>query len=288
MSNTNPPIKPATSIYFRYKKPTQPSISDTKSITIQNKTIIQKSHPSTYFCTIGFYPGGYCGIQQRENEADKIFIFSLWNDGNNNVELVDKNEHAVSQKFGNEGIGLKTTMFFDWFINEPIETRIEIWKSIELPNCTWHVSCWFRRVRSEPENLHSVNNSESRNPWIFIAEYKRNGKTLLSDEGLFSFIEDYQRSIDGSQGHQYQRKALFGQMTWNDQKVTEFRFTKVEDSKTLDFYAKEKCFATTFCCPENMALMSTGGRVEVVEKECLELKERGSLYKVNGSKINFW
>ena len=235
---------PATSVHFNYDKPANVE-SNSKDWNIKQKIIVEASSENTYFMTIGFSPGGYSGIQQRPN--DKIAIFSLWNDRTNDAELVETGKKATTQEFGGEGTGLKTTMPFNWKIGNPVEFWMRGWLEEGTKN-TWHVACWVRQQKKNGKN----------GKWLFIAEYKRTGKQILNDWGYYSFVEDWDRSWN-AKGHKKQRKAAYGQATWNDEKVTGYRFNKVDNPNTLDYAAHWKTWAEESSGEDEMAKLSTGG-----------------------------
>ena len=238
---------PATSVHFYYDKPEQVE-TNSKNWNITQKIIVEASSQNTYFMTIGFSPGGYSGIQERPNS--KFAIFSLWNDKTNSAELVSTGKTAKTKKFGGEGTGLKTIMKFNWKIGVPVEFRVEGWLEENTEN-TWHVACWVRK---------QTENSDTWSEWIFMAEYKRIGRQILKDWGYYSFIEDWDRKV-GSTGHKIQRKAAFGQSTWNGEKITRFKFKKTDNPKTLDYLARWKAFAEGSPADDGMAKLSTGGDI---------------------------
>ena len=51
--------------------------------------VVGRSCPSTYFCVVGWGPGGYSGIQQVDQQR-RVAIFSMWNSGEHKVEFVEK------------------------------------------------------------------------------------------------------------------------------------------------------------------------------------------------------
>ena len=107
--------KPATSVHLWYTMP-QFSAGEVKNAEFHNEVKVEQSAKYTYFSVIQFN-GGYCGIQQREN--DKIAIFSLWNDdmGKHDAELVSKHQRAMVEPFGGEGRGLKRICPFPWEVS---------------------------------------------------------------------------------------------------------------------------------------------------------------------------
>ena len=72
-------------------------------------------------------------------------------------------------------------------------------------------------------------------------------------------MEDWDRSLN-ARGHEKQRKAAYGPATWNGEKVTGYRFNKIDNPNTLDYAAHPKTWAEGRGPSEDeMAKLSTGG-----------------------------
>ena len=106
--------KPATSCHLRYG-PNLPDYSPEadQSWKLEATVQVERSADHTYFMVVGFYPGGYCGIQQKENN-ERVAIFSLWNKGSYSVESVGAGPGVQVSEFGGEGTGIKTMRDCDW------------------------------------------------------------------------------------------------------------------------------------------------------------------------------
>ena len=106
--------KPATSCHLRYG-PNLPDYSPeaNQSWKLEATVQVERSADHTYFMVVGFYPGGYCGIQQKENN-ERVAIFSLWNKGSYSVESVGAGPGVQVSEFGGEGTGIKTMRDCDW------------------------------------------------------------------------------------------------------------------------------------------------------------------------------
>ncbi len=111
--------KPATSCHLRYRG-LAPSSSDLSSEwALECAVTVEESADCTYFCVVGWSPGGYSGIQQVD-EKRRVAIFSMWDDREaeeeegGSVQEVEKGEGVTVTAFGGEGTGLKSMRDLDW------------------------------------------------------------------------------------------------------------------------------------------------------------------------------
>ena len=54
--------------------------------TLQCTVCVQDTADSTYFCVVGWGPGGYSGIKQVDSDT-RLAIFSMWNDEEMHLEV---------------------------------------------------------------------------------------------------------------------------------------------------------------------------------------------------------
>ena len=119
--------QPATSCHLRYGPELPDWINSATEWKLECTVKVEKSTSCTYFMVCGFN-AGYCGIQDLPGGERKA-IFSIWNSGPINVELVEANPKAEVSKFGGEGTGIKTMMTFPWREGDLITFQIEAYKS---------------------------------------------------------------------------------------------------------------------------------------------------------------
>ena len=82
---------------------------------------VKDSAASTYFCAVGWSPGGYSGIQQIDAEGrERVAIFSMWNKGGDSVELASQGDGVEVTDFGGEGTGLKSMKPLPWLEDEEV------------------------------------------------------------------------------------------------------------------------------------------------------------------------
>ena len=77
---------------------------------------VEKSGICTYFMTVEFRPGGYCGIQEFYRSIKAIF--SVKNHGNVDVELVEANPEAG-------GTVIKTELDTPWKEGTSVTFKVE-------------------------------------------------------------------------------------------------------------------------------------------------------------------
>ena len=205
---TEDPALPATSCHLRYSLP--PSVSSCSDWELSCTVTVTSSSPSTYFCVVGWGPAGYSGIQQV-TDTRRVAIFSMWNEGSHRVELVGQGEGVEIDDFGGkddlqilspslteeclmvgEGTGLKSMKDVDWRENERVTVRV----SGVRDGPGWICSC------------HYILRGQEH----FMASFRRTGPRPLSEEGFYSFVEDWDR-CPGAQGHLTCRRALFQDQT---------------------------------------------------------------------------
>ena len=130
ISSTLP--QPATSCHLRYGPELPDWINSATEWKLECTVKVEKSTSCTYFMVCGFN-AGYCGIQDLPGGERKA-IFSIWNSGPINVELVEANSKAEVSKFGGEGTGIKTMMAFPWREGDFITFQVEAYKSQRYAN----------------------------------------------------------------------------------------------------------------------------------------------------------
>ena len=214
--------KPATSCHMTYI-PKLESVSDCTSWTLTNEVTVRKSANCTYFCVVGWSPGGYSGIQQI-SESEKVVIYSMWNDGNNLVTCDETGKGVTVTDFGGEGTGLKSMTEIDWTPGETI--AFKIFGKLDTGG-NWKVSGWFKRPGTD---------------WSLMATFSRPGSNPLNPKsGFYSFVEDWDRSSD-AKGYKSKRSAVFSRpkLEWEscETEISDAKFTKVESG--LDAYAANK------------------------------------------------
>ena len=204
--------KPATSCHLTFG----PHLNITKELyekmmkrhgwTLRNTVRVKEVTNSTYFCVVGWGPGGYSGIQQI-NDDHRVAIFSMWNDSteiNSKVECLSYGDEVEVEPFGGEGCGMKSMKDFWWNLGEEI-TFIVKGNYVESDGRNpgaWSCSCFY--TRSSEDN--SINH--------FMATYRRQGEICpLSDSGFYSFVEDWDRSST-AEGFRLRRCAVFTNPTF--------------------------------------------------------------------------
>ena len=68
-------VKPATSCHLQYEP--IPSEGLTDEWTLENSVRVTTSTKCTYFCVVGFGPGGYAGIQHVSDTHKVSFLTTL-------------------------------------------------------------------------------------------------------------------------------------------------------------------------------------------------------------------
>ncbi len=245
--------KPACSCHLRYGLVSPDELLGSREWRLECTVCVEESADCTYFCVVGWGPGGYSGLQQLSG-GKRMAIFSMWDDGKGNgVEAIERGDDVVVSGFDGEGTGLKTMAELDWkegqmitFVVEGRQVPVE-----EAERETWEVSCV---VITENEKL-------------FLAKYRRrSSQRPLNECGFYSFVEDWDRR-DGCDGHLLRRAALFlnPALTIDRKKkksLTSARFTKVEWG--FDCFAKEK--ARGGAADKPGFFLSTGGPSPVGEE----------------------
>ena len=109
--------KPASSCHLGFQPISSHDISD--SWTLENTVCVRKSTDCTYYCTVGWGPGGYSGIQ-RISSTNRVAIFSMWNDHRNSVREIEHGPGVRVQTFGGEGTGMKSMKQINWTENQKV------------------------------------------------------------------------------------------------------------------------------------------------------------------------
>ncbi|CAD7959247.1 unnamed protein product [Amoebophrya sp. A120] len=122
---------------------TAPVVLDTKpknlEMALLQSVTVEHSARCTYFCVVQFPPAGYCGIQEREN-GEKIAIFSVWDQREGDVAVVNAGPSVYSEPFGGEGTGQKLWRHFGWQIGEVVTFCVRVMTE-EDDLSMWRFSC---------------------------------------------------------------------------------------------------------------------------------------------------
>ena len=233
--------KPASSCHLQYQPIPQSKIVD--SWTLENTVCIRHTANCTYFCVVGWGPGGYSGIQQID-ENHKVAIFSMWNDGAHSVKEVEHGNGVAISSFGGEGTGMKAMKEIQWERHQKVTFRVSGVRRNNGNETVWRCACWY-----------SIENGE----WNFMAAYERSGNPPF-DQHFYSFVEDWKRE-GNCEGHIQQRSAEFSQpkvITGNGETIhlKEAIFTK--QSEGDDMFGHWKAFGAVKTAPRCF-LLSTGG-----------------------------
>ena len=82
-------LQPATPCYFNYRlnlgfnDETFESVMREHGWTLQCTVNVKDTADATYFCVVGWGPGGYAGLKQVDSNS-RLAIFSMWNDEDSN------------------------------------------------------------------------------------------------------------------------------------------------------------------------------------------------------------
>lgn len=239
------PPRPATSCHLTYRLPE--GAAGGGSWELRCSCVVELSADCTYFCVVGWGPGGYSGVQQLQGGRRKA-IFSMWDGGGEGeaVAAVEAGEGVAVGPFGGEGTGMKSMRDLDWAEGRPVTVTVRGKREEEGAESggkeTWACSCWVETAGGERH---------------FMATFRRTAAARpLSAGGFYSFVEDWDRS-PGARGHLAPRRAaFFGQ----EPAAAAATFTKVRHG--ADAYAADR--ATGGACPYSPApgyYLSTGGGV---------------------------
>ena len=199
--------KPATSCHLTYgpylsiDKELYQKVMKKHGWTLRNTVRVKEVADSTYFCVVGWGPGGYSGIQQIDSKH-RVAIYSMWHstdERNSNVECVCSGDGVKVESFGGEGTGLKSMKDFWWEIGEEITFIVKgtYDETDGLNQGVWKCSCWYTRSSEDNQILH------------LMATYSRRGEICpLSNSGFYSFVEDWNRSSN-AEGYLQRRCAAF-------------------------------------------------------------------------------
>jgi hypothetical protein len=174
--------RPACSCHLTYLGLTSSDVSAHKW-TLQCSVRVRETADSTYFCVVGWAPGGYSGIQQIDPRR-RVAIFSMWNDGTaeGSVSLVRSAIDVKVSAFGNEGTGLKSMKEVHWREDDLVTFIVEGVRedaAAPSPLQTWTCSCWYT-LGAEKH---------------FMASFRRRScQQPLRANGFYSFVEDWDRS----------------------------------------------------------------------------------------------
>lgn len=252
MEVIEPKVKPATSCHLQYEPIPTEGLSE--SWTLENSVRVKNSADCTYFCVVGFGPGGYCGIQQI-NKNHKAAIFSMWNDNQHAVAEMERGDAVTIRSFGGEGKGMKAMKSLQWKNEENIRFRVRGKSEVSGGVVVWRCSCWYRIEDGE---------------WIFMAAFERPGNAPFNNH-FYSFVEDWNRS-DNSEGHVHQRSGEFfdAQVITGDGEthhLSDVIFTKQTDGADKFGCDKVVCGVNT---RKRCFVLSTGGDSNKYIKDYLE------------------
>ncbi len=225
LASSDPPMKwtkklvkmarPASSCHLKYiLDKNRINFSDKHHWTLECSVQVEDPEDCTYFCVIGFYPGGYSGIQQLPG-GQRVAIFSVWNCGHNSVEAIEAGADVEVSEFGGEGTGIKSMKHVDWKTKETVTFRIEA----ERIDGYHFVTCHFMIKETK----------------YLMAKLKRkvSDKGMLTRSGFYSFIEDWNRDRR-AEGWKKLRSAKFFNPVFTDLTIgkrfqlDQALFTKVE------------------------------------------------------------
>lgn len=243
---------PATSVNLWYTLPHRPSkFREAKTVKLGNSVTVERVHNQTYYCVIQFCPAGYCGIQQREAETDRIAIFSVWHGEENQlVELVEKGKNVVVSPFANEGEGLKSIRPLEWQLGEKVSFEVTV-------------------TKSEPGVYLIRGDVLFREKRLHLATFRRRGKHPTA-EGFACFVEDYNR-VPKANGGLHRRCACFSD-AWcrvDDEPISPIsscKFNKTTDG--LDAINGSRCSAEKCEDQKSTVRLFTGGEEVEEEKRC--------------------
>lgn len=211
---------------------------------------VEKSAPGTYFCANNF-SCGYIGVQELfpgpDGKCERIAIFSIWDakDSGDNphaaaeedrAKLIQRGEGVVTQRFGGEGTGGKSTRLFPWKEGEVIRTLV-----VEKPDGED-----FRQISGY------LFNPETQK-WELLSCWRIQALSRGLNTGS-GFVEDFRRNVES---RELERRATFGPaFRWTGERwdqASSFRFTK------------DGNLNMNICCSPNPSRgyfsLATGGRI---------------------------
>lgn len=236
--------KPAASCHLGYQPISRRSIAD--SWTLENTVCVKKSADCTYYCVVGWGPGGYSGIQ-RISPTQRVAIFSMWNDHRNNVREIEHGPGVHVQTFGGEGTGMKSMKEINWKDNQKVTFRVsgkKVYNEEDNAYNTWRCT-----------GMYSLDG----HVWHLMATFERTGNPPFNG-GFYSFVEDWRRD-HYHEGHLIQREAEYSdpKLITGSGEVHHLKqayFTRVDQGE--DQFAHFKAFAAVKKSPSCFVL-STGG-----------------------------
>lgn len=176
--------------------------------------IPEQSAAGTYFCALGFRMG-YFGVQELV-DGSHLALFSVWDasdqeksitDAKDRVTLIKKGDSVQVQRFGGEGTGAQSKRPFAWKIGEPVTFFLQ---STSLQQHTRFTAHLYDRASQR---------------WLLMATFQTRAHHL-EIEGLYSFIEDFQRN--GASAQQRRRARFINggiRVNGNWQSLQQARFT---------------------------------------------------------------
>jgi hypothetical protein len=174
----------AQSVHFDYEEP--------KGVRAQwayAEALAEPGPPTTYHCVLGFNAGyfGYQVRNQGEGEHDRLFIYSLWDNGyvrnsekaeskeslrDKVVTLLAKGEGVSASAFDHEGSGGHSHLDFAWKDRQPYKFLLGVKPDGKAAVFSAYVS------------------GPGLNGWKFLATFRRPNTDARLD-GLYSFVEDW-------------------------------------------------------------------------------------------------
>lgn len=180
-------VRAARSVHLSYPAP--------EGLSFYNEVIVQNTVNGSYFMACGWNTG-YFGIQQLDEENDKVVLFSVWDPSKGDdpnairkedrVEVLDQSADVRVKRFGGEGTGAQCFLKCNWRVGDT--NRFLITAKTENEKTSY--TAWFAQ----------------ENSWKKLATFRTRteGKPL---SGYYSFIEDFRR--DGASAREL-RRAMFG------------------------------------------------------------------------------
>ena len=185
-----------TAIHARLEIPYSADLNHAKSWELRMDVTVTHSTEATYFCTVGWFPGGYSGIQQTPDKSvytDRVpsrknFIFSMWDstvDGvksNSYLDQINKKANVggqtgvIQEPFGNEGTGQKMQIDYPWAIGDKSTIIINASRPT-IDSDEWCVTSSLAPPGKEKVFLATFCRKSEQNP--------------LVNKGFHMFIEDW-------------------------------------------------------------------------------------------------
>ena len=128
--------RPAASCHLRYPLP--PAVEECRQWELSCSVVVTASCSASYFCVVGWGPGGYSGIQEVA-PGRKVAIFSMWNCDSSKVVMEEGGAGAQVDSFGGEGTGLRCLLPLDWEEGEEVRLVVRGEQQEQDWVCSGHV-----------------------------------------------------------------------------------------------------------------------------------------------------